>query len=101
MEVTILGGSGFIGTQLSERLLTSNKASLRIFDKVESLKFITKLRSEQEPIINKCIDTIKKDGGGIISLPCGFGKTCCALYIACQLGLKTLVVVHKSFLQNK
>jgi superfamily II DNA or RNA helicase len=30
-----------------------------------------------------------------------FGKTTISLYIAQQLGLKTLVVVHKSFLQNQ
>ena len=32
------------------------------------------LRDNQIPVIDKCLDIIKKDGGGIISLPCGFGK---------------------------
>ena len=40
-------------------------------------------------------------GGGIISVPCGYGKTVIALYIAAKLNLKTLVVVHKEFLVNQ
>ena len=49
-----------------------------------------KLREKQMPVINKCLSSIKDRGGGIISLPCGFGKTVIALYIACQLKLKVL-----------
>lgn len=37
----------------------------------------------------------KKTPGGIIQCPCGFGKTVCALYIACNLGLKTLYLVRQ------
>ena len=40
----------------------------------------------------------KNFGGGIISIPPGHGKTILAIYIACMLNVKTLVVVHKSFL---
>jgi superfamily II DNA or RNA helicase len=40
-------------------------------------------------------------GGGLLSLPCGFGKTVIALYIAYLLKVKTLVMVHKTFLQDQ
>ncbi len=60
--------------------------------------FSQTLREKQIVVTRKCIKYMKKHGGGLLSVPCGFGKTVCALYIAQYLGLKTLVVVHKSFL---
>jgi len=39
--------------------------------------------------------------GGIISLPCGWGKTVIGLYIAVKLEVKTLIIVHKEFLVNQ
>lgn len=39
--------------------------------------------------------------GGIINMACAAGKTVMAVYIACALGRKTLVVVHKEFLLNQ
>lgn len=36
--------------------------------------------------------------GGILVLPCGYGKTVCALYIASQMKRRVLVLVHKAFL---
>lgn len=62
------------------------------------IQFTKTLREIQQTVSNKCIDHMLKFGGGLLSVPCGFGKTICALYIAQKLGLKTLVVVHKSFL---
>ena len=64
-------------------------------------KFTGKLRDYQVPIVDKCLAFMKKNYGGLLSIPCGGGKTSMALYIASVLGLKTLVVVHKSFLQNQ
>ena len=32
----------------------------------------------------------RETGGGIISVPCGYGKTVLALYLAAQMGKKTL-----------
>ena len=69
------------------------------FDSEEvDLTFTKTLREIQIEVCEKCIKYIKKNGGGLLSVPCGFGKTVCAIYIASRLGLKTLVVVHKSFL---
>ena len=63
-----------------------------------NVTFSQTLREKQIVVTQKCLKYMKKHGGGLLSVPCGFGKTVCALYIAQQLGLKTLVVVHKSFL---
>lgn len=40
-------------------------------------------------------------GGGVLVLPTGFGKTTVALWLAAQLGRKTLVLVHKDFLKQQ
>ena len=57
-----------------------------------NVEFIGSLReTQQEPIENflkAARDPLKM--GGIISVPCGFGKTIMSLYIACQLKKKTL-----------
>ena len=42
-----------------------------------------------------------KSGCGILSLPCGYGKTTVALAIACNLGYRTMIMVHKEFLANQ
>lgn len=64
-------------------------------------KFKGKLRDKQQPIIKKSISTLKETGGGILKLHCGCGKTVLALYLACHFKLKTLIIVHKTFLQNQ
>ena len=40
-------------------------------------------------------------GGAMLSLATGLGKTTCAIHLAVELGLKTLVVVHKDFLARQ
>ena len=47
------------------------------------------------------IKKMNEKDGGVLSLACGKGKTVIALYIACILKVKTLVIVHKSFLLNQ
>lgn len=37
-------------------------------------KFNGELRDLQKPIVNTCLKKIKKNGGGMISIPCGAGK---------------------------
>lgn len=39
--------------------------------------------------------------GGILSLPCGEGKTVSSIYIIAKLKKKTIIVVHKEFLMNQ
>ena len=40
-------------------------------------------------------------GGGLLELPCAYGKTTISLYLASKIRKKTLVIVHKEFLMNQ
>ena len=64
-----------------------------------NIPFKGKLRDEtfQNIALSKAIEA----GHGILSLPCGFGKTTVSLAIACKLGYRTMIVVHKEFLANQ
>jgi superfamily II DNA or RNA helicase len=57
------------------------------------------LRSQQLPVVNAFL--LPQPHDGILSLHTGGGKTVCALYIASQLRLPTLVIVHNSFLRDQ
>lgn len=72
------------------------------------LEFSGVLRDYQEPVVKKFIDVVTKPndngavcGGGLLELPCAWGKTSGSLYILSQLKKKTLVIVHKEFLLNQ
>lgn len=67
------------------------------------LKFNGSLRDYQEPVVYKFINYVKQHnvGGGLLELPCAWGKTSASLYILGQLKKKTLVIVHKEFLMNQ
>ena len=65
------------------------------------IKFNSELRDKQKPVVKKFIEEAKITGGGIISVPCGFGKTMLSLYIISKLKKKTLVIVHKKLLMNQ
>jgi superfamily II DNA or RNA helicase len=69
--------------------------------KKADINFLPELRDYQKPITEKCIQHILQHGGCQLSVPCGRGKTVMAIYIAHKLGLKTLILVHKSFLQDQ
>ena len=76
-----------------------------------NINFNGELRDYQINIVNTYlihigilggIDKIHKNGGGgLLDVDPGKGKTVMALKIISQLGLKTLVVVHKTFLMNQ
>lgn len=61
--------------------------------------FAGAIRPAQEPVVNSFLKPEPHDG--ILSLHTGGGKTVCALYIASQLRLPTLVIVHNSFLRDQ
>jgi len=69
----------------------------------ERLVFTGKLRDVQSEPVNNFIkaaeDPLKQ--GGIISVPCGFGKTIMAIYITCYFKKKTMFVSHKDFLNQQ
>lgn len=65
--------------------------------------FDGQLREQQLEPVNNFIkaaeDPLKR--GGIISVPCGFGKTIMSVYIACHFKRKTMFVSHKDFLNQQ
>lgn len=65
------------------------------------LKFHGELRQLQIDAKNAFLKANDEDGGGIISLGTGQGKTVVALSIVCHLQVKTLILVHQSFLMNQ
>ena len=69
----------------------------------DNMVFQGTLRDQQlEPVnnfIKAASDPLKR--GGIISVPCGFGKTIMSVYIACHFQKKTMFVSHKDFLNQQ
>ena len=71
------------------------------------IEFNGNLRDKQLPAVNKFLESCEKgnftskSNGGILSLPCGYGKTIIGLYLLSQLKKKTLIIVHKEFLINQ
>jgi superfamily II DNA or RNA helicase len=61
--------------------------------------FAGSIRAAQLPVVNSFL--LPKPHDGILSLHTGGGKTVCALYIASQLRLPTLVIVHNTFLRDQ
>ena len=95
--------------KLGQPATTSFKLSE--FDKVD-INFLGQLRDYQQDVMNTvlpeyCTDinnvsqTLKPYGGSIIAIPPGKGKTVCAIYMAAKLGLKTLIIVNKTFLMTQ
>ena len=72
-----------------------------------NVTFAGELRSKQKPVVQAFLHTCKKgksvekSNGGIISVPCGWGKTIMALYLISKLNKKTIIIVHKEFLLNQ
>jgi len=66
-----------------------------------NIKFKYDLRDNQKPVVEKYLEVANDIGGGIISVPCGFGKTVIALYLLAALKKKAIVIVHKEFLMDQ
>lgn len=68
-----------------------------------TVKFTGSLRKElkQTEATDALLKQLKNIGGGILSLDTGFGKTVCSVYTACQLKVKTMILVHKKFLEEQ
>jgi len=64
-------------------------------------KFNGELRPKQKEIVDKIVPHIKENDGGVLVLPCAAGKTVLSLYLSCLFKVKTLVIVHKTFLLNQ
>ena len=68
-----------------------------------NLEFNGKLRENQEIVVNTYLKHVNnvKFGGGLLELPCAYGKTVLSLNIISQLKKKTFIIVHKEFLMNQ
>lgn len=77
------------------------KASTRDVQQTDSKywRFTGSMRPIQIPVVDSFLKPEPHDG--IISLQTGGGKTVCALYIASQLKLPTIVLVHNTFLKDQ
>ena len=68
-------------------------------DKI-NLEFVGDLRDYQKNIVKAYMEK-SCEGGGLLEIPCGRGKTVMGLKILQELGVKTLIIVHKGFLLNQ
>lgn len=89
----------------TERFGSSIENKISPGDKI-ALKFAGELRDYQNVIVDKYLkaattETANCGGGGLLDVDPGKGKTVMALKIIERLSVKTLVVVHKSFLTNQ
>ena len=62
-------------------------------------QFVGKLRDTTHQ--NDAFKAAIEAGAGVLSLPCGYGKTTVSLAIACKLGYRTMIIVHKQFLAEQ
>ena len=65
------------------------------------INFKGTLRQDQIEVMDIVLPKLQSEDGGLLCLRPGFGKTTLSLYIASIFKVKTLVIVHKSFLLNQ
>lgn len=63
-----------------------------------NVSFNGSVREEQIPVVDAYM---KSNYGGLLELPCGFGKTVIALNILSRIKKKTIIIVHKEFLVSQ
>ena len=68
-----------------------------------NLTFNGTLREVQETVVTSYLNHVNKVkyGGGLLELPCAFGKTILSLNIISRIQKKTFIIVHKEFLMNQ
>jgi superfamily II DNA or RNA helicase len=68
-----------------------------------NVQFTGTLRKElqQDKAVEALMSSLRKTGGGVLSLDTGFGKTISSIYTAVKLGVKTMIMVHKGFLAEQ
>jgi len=67
------------------------------------LAFQGTLRETQKNVVETYIQHVNREivGGGLLELPCAFGKTILSINIISRLKKKTLIIIHKEFLMNQ
>jgi superfamily II DNA or RNA helicase len=61
----------------------------------ENVKFTAELRETQKSIKSECINALNNYGSHLLSLHVGGGKTVIGIYLACKIGLKTLIICNR------
>lgn len=56
------------------------------------------LRPEQSEVRKEAIKQLSSTGSVLLSMYCGFGKSSTSMKLACDIGLKTLIIVNKLIL---
>jgi len=59
------------------------------------------LRPEQTEVRKEAIKQLSSSGSILLSMYCGFGKSATSMKIACDIGLKTLIIVNKIILMKQ
>jgi superfamily II DNA or RNA helicase len=87
-------GEAFLGKQCTDK--RSDAVSTDI-------NFIGHLRKDlnQNEAFEMGVKALEETGGGVLSLPCGYGKSITSLAIATHFKLKTMIMVHKEFLASQ
>ena len=70
-------------------------------DMSADVSFAATLNHVQVTATAAALCSLRGVGGAMLVLPCGFGKTVCALWLAVQLRVKTLVIVHSEALADQ
>lgn len=76
------------------------KKDLEDYFKLDNIEFLKQLKEEQIEVVNESLDILNKNGGLILNLCCGFGKTVISSYIMCKLKIKTVVIFPLKCLNN-
>jgi len=63
-----------------------------------NISFDGVLRPEQTEVRKEAIKQLSSSGSILLSMYCGFGKSATSMKIACDIGLKTLIIVNKIIL---
>ena len=80
-------------------------SGLRIPKQVDFKVIPAEFRSDkfcqQRPVFDEAMEHLRKESSCFLQLHCGWGKTWMAIMIAAHLGLRTVVLVHRTFLAQQ
>ena len=68
------------------------------FTAENDFKFEGLLRPEQKEVRQEALKQLSSSGSILLSMYCGFGKSSTSMKLACDIGLKTLIIVNKIIL---
>lgn len=81
---------------------TMNRCDERMQPISAELEFKGGLREHQKQSVELIKQNYEgKNGSCLLCLPCGYGKTCVAIYMIAEMKVKTLILVHKEFLMTQ